>query len=111
MTMTSTKVIKEEEVEDVKLKIENDVELIKENLFEKLGNPPNLYRADILPVGGSFYRINVWCKTMEDKGLLGGCIAVTRIAHSYYTRVDDNSIIVFSNPEIKKTYNEQDSQG
>jgi len=88
-------------------------EAVCEQVLERLGKPPLLFKVDAHNVGGSNYRVNVWCVTppaeqviseagmiIQEACLIGGFI----ISDSFYVKVSPEGGIVYSNPPIVKRY-------
>jgi hypothetical protein len=71
---------------------------LEKQILKALGNPPNLYKVQIVNVGDHKWRANVRVTVPSDN-----TVQMTRIAHSYYLKTDEKGKL--TNPEvIEKTY-------
>lgn len=71
---------------------------LENQILKALGNPPNLYKVQIVNVGDQKWRANVRVTVPSDN-----TVTITKIAHSYYLKTDEKGKL--TNPEvIEKTY-------
>jgi hypothetical protein len=68
---------------------------IGKQVLSVLGEPDDWHRVQVREVWGDHYRVNVF---------VGGDIATTRIAHSYFLVADGNGNILASTPTIARQY-------
>lgn len=68
---------------------------IRDAVIRSLGRPPGLYRVAVLPLWGSYYRVNV---------LTGSDATSVRIPHSYFLEVGAEGAVVSASPPIVRLY-------
>jgi hypothetical protein len=91
----------------------NIEQAICSQVLERLGTPELLLKIDAGNVGGSNYRVNVWCSVppqqlikstagmvIQEECLIGSNV----ISDSFYVKASPEGGIVSSNPPINKRY-------
>ena len=69
--------------------------VIREFVLTSLGRPPGLFRVAVLPLWGSYYRVNV---------LTGPDATSVCIPHSYFVEAGDDGAVVSASPPIIRLY-------
>lgn len=64
-------------------------------VLRALGRPPDLIRAQVRPLWGTYYRVNV---------LVGADASCATVRNSYFVRTDDDGTILVSTPVLTKGY-------
>jgi hypothetical protein len=70
-------------------------DLIGEQVLHILGRPPALFKVQVRPLWGTYYRVNVF---------VGADAASAQVAHSYFLGADGDGKIDAPSPKITNKY-------
>lgn len=68
---------------------------IRQAVLAALGQPPRLYRVNVLPLWSNYYRVNV---------LVGSDLTSVETAHSFFVAADEVGRILASTPPLARLY-------
>ena len=69
--------------------------LIGDRVIHALGKPGGLYKVDVRPLWGKYYRVNI---------MIEGAAGSAKIADSFFLETDSDGSIVASSPKIARKY-------
>ena len=68
---------------------------IRSHVAKLLGNPEDLLKIRVHPVGGESFRVNVWA---------GKSFTMARVTDSFFLTADDEGNVMASTPKIVRLY-------